>query len=410
MNNYIKYIRNEFSIFNKKINGFPLSYLDNAASSHMPKNSINVLKTYYENSHSNIHRGTYYLSEKNTYQFENTRQKIKIYINAKYTEECIFVKGTTEAINLIASTFGEKYIKENDEIIITEMEHHSNIIPWQTLCKKKKAILKILPIKINGELDIKQLNELLSKNTKLISIIFISNVLGTINPIKHIINIAQKKGIYTLIDGAQALSHLDVDVQNINCDFFTFSAHKLYGPTGLGILYCKKYLLNNIQPYQTGGSMVSNVHFNKSFYKNIPHKFEAGTPTIANVIAFGETLNFLQSIDKNIIYKHESELLKYANYKLLKIPELNIIGNSINKTNIISFTIKNIHSHDISTIANEYGVAVRAGHHCAIPIMNFFKIPATTRLSIGMYNTYKEIDMLYKSLLHTIKLFKKIRN
>ena len=331
MNNYIKQIRKEFPIFNKKINGQYLSYLDNAASSQMPKSCINTLKKYYENSHSNIHRGIYTLSEKNTYQFENTRNKIKKYINAKYEEECIFVKGTTEAINLVAYIFGEEHIKENDEIIITEMEHHSNIIPWQILCKKKKAILKIIPIKKNGDLDISCLNILMSKKTKLISLTFISNAIGTINPIKYITDIAKKKNIYVLIDGAQAISHIDIDVQYINCDFFVFSSHKIYGPTGLGILYCKKKLLNNLHPYQSGGSMVLNVELNKSTYKNIPHKFEAGTPSISSIITFGETLNFLQSINKKIIYKHEEELLKYAHFILLKIPNINIIGNQINK-------------------------------------------------------------------------------
>lgn len=403
---YLQSIRNEFTILKKKIKGQYLSYLDNASSNQMPKNTIIELKKYYESSHSNIHRGIYYLSEKNTYKFEQTRQKIKKYINAKYEEECIFVNGTTAAINFIAATFGEKYIKENDEIIITEMEHHSNIIPWQILCKKKNAILKIIPIKINGELNINCINNLISEKTKLICITYVSNSIGTINPIKHIINIAKKNNIYTLIDGAQAISHLDIDIQHLDCDFFTISAHKMYGPTGLGVLYCKKNLLNKIQPYMSGGSMVEHVTFNKSYYKKIPHKFEAGTQSIANVIAFGETLNFLESINKKIIQKHEYELLKYANYMLLKIPKLKIIGNSINKISIISFIIQNIHPHDIATIANEYGIAIRAGHHCAIPLMNFFNTNSTVRISFGIYNTYEEIDKLYNSLLHTIKIFK----
>lgn len=405
-NQYIKYIRAEFPIFNKKINGHNLSYLDNAASSQMPKISINTLKMYYESSHSNIHRGIYHLSEKNTFNFEQTRNKIKKYINAQYEQECIFTNSTTEAINFISFTFGEKYIKENDEIIITEMEHHSNIIPWQILCKKKNAILKIIPMKENGELNIENINNLISKNTKIICITFVSNAIGTINPINYIIDLAKKKHIYILIDGAQAIPHLNIDVQKLNCDFFVFSAHKMYGPTGLGILYCKKNILNNLQPYLSGGSMTNDTSFNKSQYKKIPHKFEAGTPTIANVITFGETLNFLKSINKNIIHKHETELLKYANFMLLKIPQLKILGNPIEKTCIISFIIKNIHPHDIATIANEHGIAIRAGHHCAIPLMKFFKETATTRISIGMYNTYEEIDKLYKCLLYTINLLK----
>lgn len=404
----ISNIRKNFPILKKKINKNPFIYLDNAASCQIPKKTINSFKQYYSNFHSNIYKGTYNTSEIATKKYENTRKKIKNYIKAKYDFECIFVKGTTEAINLIVSSWGEINIKKNDEIIITEMEHHSNIIPWKILCKTKSAKLKILPINQHGELKIKSIEQIINKKTKIISVTHVSNVLGTINPIKKIIKKAKSKKIPVIIDAAQSISQISINVQELDCDFFVFSGHKMYAPTGVGVMYAKKSILKNMKPYHGGGNMVLDLDLKKKIiYNKLPHKFEAGTPSICNIIAFKKTIQFLEKINQKNKIKHENELLTYTTKKLKKIKELNIIGNPKNKIGIISFIINKIHTHDIGSILNQYGIAIRTGHHCAIPTIKHFKINSTARISIGLYNTYYEIDKICKSLSLIIKFLRK---
>jgi cysteine desulfurase / selenocysteine lyase len=399
-------IRKQFPIFQQLVFGKRLAYLDSAATAQKPQCVIDSFLKYYSESNANVHRGVHYLSEKATLAFEEARNTVKNFINAKETCECIFVKGGTDAINLVAHTFGEKYIAEDDEILISAMEHHSNIVPWQMLCQRKKAKLKIIPMNLNGELDLANLDSLLNSKTKLLAITHVSNALGTVNPIKAMIEKAHAKNIKVLVDGAQSAAHLDIDVQDLDCDFFTFSGHKVYGPTGIGVLYGKADLLRSLPPYQGGGEMILKVTFAETIYNDIPYKFEAGTPAIAGAIALGQALKFMTDLKKSGFQQKEVELLAYATESLKTFSDINIIGNAAHKVGVISFTMDNIHPHDIATILDQSGVAIRAGHHCAMPVMDFFDIPGTARISLGVYNTEEDIDQCIQALKEVKRVFK----
>lgn len=401
----IKKIREDFSILNQMINNYPLTYLDNAATTLKPKEVAENVYYYYMQLSSNIHRGVHTLSQKSTDLYEEARLKVKNFINAKEEAEIIFTKGTTNSINTVAQSFGT-FINENDEIIISHLEHHSNIVPWQMLCEKKKCKLKVIPINLNGEIIFDEYLKLINEKTKLVSITYISNALGTINPVEEIIKEAHKNNIPVLIDGAQAISHIKVDVQKLDCDFFAFSSHKMFGPTGTGVLYGKRKYLDIMPPVEGGGDMIEYVSFAKTTYNVIPYKFEAGTPDIAGVIGLSKAIDYINATGIENIYNYEKELLEYATKKLSTIDDLKIIGTAKEKTSIISFTLKGIHPHDIGTLLDEKGVAIRTGHHCAQPVMQFFKIPATARASFAFYNTFEDVDRLYDAILHTIEVFK----
>lgn len=390
-------IRNDFPILKRKVNGYPFVYFDNAATSQKPSKVISSITDYYENYNSNIHRGVHTVSQEATDAYENARKKIQTHFNAKYSEEIILTSGTTHSINLVANGF-TSLLNSNDEILISELEHHSNIVPWQMMCEKNGATLKVIPLKDNGELDYKSFLKLLSVKTKVVFVNHVSNALGTINPIKNIILESHKCGAAVLIDGAQASSHLKADMQDLNVDFYTTSAHKLCGPTGIGMLYGKKEWLEKLPPYQGGGEMISEVTFKKTTYAELPNKFEAGTPNIVGAIGFGEAIDYLNEIGFEKIEEYENELLEYATKKLKKIPDLKIYGEAKNKTSVISFNIGNIHSYDLGTILDKYGIAVRTGQHCAQPVMDFFGISGTVRASFSFYNTKEEIDYFYDSL------------
>lgn len=406
-NKIIKEIKNHFPLLKSKINNIELSYLDNAAMTQVPKNTIAAFKKYYCEINSNIHRSSYYISEQATEKYEKVRNDIKQFINANESTECIFVKNTTEGINLIANSYLKKKIKENDEIILSHMEHHSNIVPWYLIKKEKNFKIKIIPIKESGDLDYEKFNTLITNKTKLISLTHISNAIGTINKIKNIIKKAHEHNIPILIDGAQSISEkLNIDVKAMDCDFFTLSSHKMYGPNGLGVLYAKKKYLEEMDPYQGGGDMIKYVSFSNIIWNDIPHKFEAGTQNIANVIAFGETLKFLKNCDIETLIEYKKNLCEYALNRLNEIKDVKIIGYPNERAAIISFTVKNIHPHDLGTIANHYGVAIRTGHHCAMPLMDFYNIPGTARLSLSFYNTKKDINKLINSILEAKKIFK----
>ncbi|MCF6181706.1 MAG: cysteine desulfurase [Lutibacter sp.] len=393
----IKKVRADFPILKRKINGKPLVYLDNAATSQKPQVVIDSLVDYYTNYNANIHRGVHTLSQLATDAFEQARIKIQKHFNTKHNYEIIITSGTTDSINLVATSFTQ-FLQKGDEIIISAMEHHSNIVPWQMLCQRTGAILKVIPINENGELILEEYDNLLSNKTKLVFVNHVSNALGTINPIKKIIDKAHKFGASVLIDGAQSSPHIKPDLQALDVDFYVASAHKLCGPTGVGILYGKEALLNKLPPYQGGGEMIKQVTFEKTTYADLPYKFEAGTPNIAGVIAFGVALDYLNELGFDNIAAYENELLVYATKKLLQIEGLKIYGTAKNKTSVISFNIANIHPYDIGTIIDKLGIEVRTGHHCAQPIMDFYKIPGTVRASFSFYNTFKEIDLLVDAL------------
>lgn len=394
MNNNFSHYRSDFPILSQKIYGKPLVFLDSSASSQKPNCVIDAISDYYRQDHSNVHRGVYQLSERATNAFEKTRIKIKEMINAKETREIIFTSGTTESINLIAQSFGRAFFKAGDEVIVSAMEHHSNIVPWQMLQEQYGITLRVIPVTDNGELELAAYQKLFSANTKMVAIIHASNVLGTINPLKEMIEIAHANHVSVLVDGAQAFPHLPVDVQALDCDFYTFSAHKAYGPTGVGILYGKAELLEKMPPYQTGGAMIETVSFEKTTYSQIPYKFEAGTPNIADVVGFYAALEYLDQIGMHVVAQHEKDLLEYATLKLVAIPGLTIIGTAKDKVGVLSFVLENIHPHDIGTVLDREGIAVRVGHHCAMPLMERFKIPACVRASLGLYNTREDIDAL----------------
>jgi cysteine desulfurase/selenocysteine lyase len=397
MNFDVENIRKDFPILSKKINNKPLIYFDNAATSQTPTSVINSISNYYNNYNANIHRGVHSLSEEATQDFESARTKIKEHFNAGDTKEIIFTSGTTHSINIVANGYTD-ILKSGDEIIVSGLEHHSNIVPWQMMTKKNNAKLKVIPLKENGELDLKVFENLISDKTKLVFINHVSNALGVINPIKKIIEIAHKNGAVVLVDGAQSSAHFDIDLQKLDVDFFTASAHKLCGPTGIGFLYGKKELLDLIPPYMGGGEMISEVTFEKTTYADLPHKFEAGTPNISGAIAFGYALDYLNNIGLDNIKKYEDYLLEYATNKLKEIDGMIIYGDTPNKTSVISFNIDGLHAYDIGSILDKFGIAVRTGQHCAQPIMDYFKISGTVRASFSFINTIEEIDELIKAI------------
>ena len=398
-------IRQDFPILAEKIRNKPLVYLDNAATCHKPQAVIDSIVHLYSHDYANVHRGVHTLSVRSTDLFESARSKVKDFINARSDKEIIFVKGATEAINLVAQTYGKANIHSGDEIIITAMEHHSNIVPWQMLCEQTGAILKIAPINLQGELIYEEFEKLLNDKTKLVSVVHISNALGTINPVKQIIAAAHSRNIPVLLDGAQAIPHMTVDVQELDCDFYVFSGHKLYGPTGVGVLYGKQAHLEAMPPYQGGGDMIRKVTFAETEYNTLPYKFEAGTPDISGVIALGAAIDYLTTIGMDNIAAYEAELLSYATEKALAIKGLRIIGEAEHKGAILSFVLDKIHPHDIGTMLDSLGIAIRAGHHCAMPVMDFYEVPATARASFAMYNTKAEIDVLMNGITSLIEVF-----
>ncbi len=398
-------IRADFPILSRKVNGKPLVYFDNGATTQKPVQVINRITEYYEKYNSNVHRGNHYLSQVSTELFELAREYIADFINASHQKEVIFTKGTTEAINLVASSL-DSLINTGDEIIITAMEHHSNLVPWQQLCARVGGELKVIPITEDGSLNLERFAELLGERTKLVAIAHISNVLGTINPVKEIVKMAHKVNAPVLIDGAQAIAHVDVDVQDINCEFYAFSAHKAYGPMGMGVLYGKEEWLNKLQPYQFGGEMISTVSFNKSTFNDLPYRFEAGTPDVAGVLGMESALKYIAEIGMQNIQVYEDELLEYATSKLSTIDGIEIIGNSPNKTSVLSLNIEGVHPFDLGTLMDQLGVAVRTGNHCAQPLMELLHIPGTLRASLGLYNTLNEIDIFIGALERAIIMLK----
>ncbi len=390
--------RFHFPLLRRQVNGKPLVYLDNAATSQKPQVVIDAIMRYYYEENSNIHRGVHYLSERATESYEAARAKVQRFINARSTKEIIFVRSTTEGINLVASSFGRLKIKQGDEVVISAMEHHSNIVPWQLMCEEKGARLRVTPINDAGELLLDEYEKLLTERTRIVAITHISNALGTINPIKEIIATAHARSIPVLVDGAQAVPHMKVDVQQLDCDFYAFSSHKMFGPTGVGILYGKEELLEAMPPYQGGGDMIKSVTFEKTLFNDLPFKFEAGTPNIAGGIGLGAAIDYMNAMDMNAVMAYEHELLQYATARLLEIPGLRIIGTAKQKAAVISFVMEGVHPHDIGTILDYEGVAIRTGHHCAQPVMQRFGVPATARASFAFYNTKDEVDVLVRAV------------
>lgn len=400
----VKKIRESFPVLDREVNNQLLVYLDNAATSQKPQVVIDALSYYYSNYNANIHRGIHTLAEEATAAYEATRHTVKNFINAGSAEEIIFTRGTTEGINLVAYTWGRKNIHAGDEIVISTMEHHSNIVPWQALCEEKGAVLKVIPVNDDGELLMNEYKKLLSPKTKLVSIVHVSNALGTINPVQEIIEAAHETGALVLVDGAQSTVHLDIDVQEMDCDFFAFSGHKVYGPTGVGVLYGKKIFLEEMPVFMGGGEMIKEVTFAKTTYADLPYKYEAGTPNIADTIALKVALDFVTETGKELVRNHENNLLKYATEQMKPIPGLRIIGNAKNKVSLISFIIKDIHPQDVGVLLDNQGIAVRTGHHCTQPLMGRFGIPGTVRASFAMYNTKEEVDRLISGIQKSIKM------
>ncbi len=398
-------IRQDFPILSREIYGKPLIYLDNAATTQKPRQVIEKLTNYYSGYNSNIHRGVHYLSQKSTTEYDKARNIIRKFINAANFEEIIFTRGATESVNLVASSWGRQNIGKGDEIVISHMEHHANIVPWQLLCREKEAVLKIIPIDDNGELILDELENLVTEKTKLISFVHISNSLGTINPAKQIIDFARSRNIPVFLDGAQSVQHLKIDVQELGCDFFVASGHKIYGPTGIGFLYAKKEILESMAPYQTGGDMISSVSFEKTTFNELPYKFEAGTPNIAGAIGLGEAIKYIDRLGLDNIAAYEAELLEYGTNLLENIEGLKIIGTAKQKSGILSFVLDNAHPHDVGTILDMDGIAIRTGQHCTEPVMHRFGIPATSRASLSFYNTKEELDVLANSIMNVIKTF-----
>ena len=391
-------IRDQFPILNKKINNHQLVYFDNAATTQKPKKVINAINEYYSEYNANIHRGIHTLAEKATNEYEKTRKSISQFINSKSEKEIIFTRGTTEGINLIASSFVKNFLKKEDEIIISEMEHHSNIVPWQMICEENGIVLKTINVLENGEIDLDNFKELINDKTKFLSIVHTSNTLGTVNPIKQIIEICKKNNITTMIDGAQASAHSKINVQDLNCDFFVLSAHKMYGPTGVGIVYGKEEILEKMPPYMGGGEMIKEVNFQKTTYNELPYKFEAGTPNIGDVIGFNKALSFINDIGFDNISSYEKKLKDYASNLLNKIDGLKILGNSKNKIGIFSFTLKKVHYYDLGLLLDSKGIAIRTGHHCTQPLMDKFNLEGTARVSLAIYNTKEEIDYFVEKI------------
>ncbi len=397
-------IRNDFPILKSVVNGKPLVYLDNGASTQKPQLVIDAINHYYSSQNSNVHRGVHYLSQIATDAYEVTRRKLKSFINSKEEYEIILTKGTTDSINLVATTFGNTFINEGDEVLISAMEHHSNIVPWQMLCESRKANLKVIPINDAGELDMNAYSNLLNERVKIVSVTYVSNTLGTINPVKEIIRLAHAQDIPVLLDAAQAIQHISIDVQALDVDFLAFSGHKMYGPTGVGVLYGKEKWLNAIPPYQGGGDMIKDVSFEKTTYNDLPFKFEAGTPNIEAGVALAFAIDYINSIGLDKIAQYEHELLEYATDELLAIDGLRIIGTAKEKSSVISFVVGTIHPYDIGVILDKLGIAVRTGHHCTQPLMALYGIPGTVRASIGLYNTKEEIDILVKGVRKAVSM------
>jgi cysteine desulfurase / selenocysteine lyase len=401
----VEKIRRDFPILARDVRGKKLVYLDNAATSQKPRVVIDALSRYYEQENANIHRGVHFLSELATAEHERARQTVQQFINAADAKEIVFVRGTTEAINLVAQTYGRVHVGSGDEVLITAMEHHSNIVPWQLLCEEKGAKLRVAPINDDGELLLEEFAKLLTPRTRIVAVAHVSNALGTVNPLRQMIQLAHQKNIPVLVDGAQAVPHMKVDVQALDCDFYAFSSHKMFGPTGMGVLYGKASLLEAMPPYQGGGEMISSVTFEKTTYNKLPFKFEAGTPNIAGAIALGAAIEYLNEIGMNKIAAYEHELLEYATRKVSAIPGVRLIGTAKEKAGVLSFVIEGIHPHDVGTILDQEGIAIRTGHHCAQPIMDRFGIPATARASFAFYNTKEEVDALANGILKVQEVF-----
>ena len=401
----IKEIRKTFPALSVSVHGHPLVYLDSAATSLKPQCVIDAITKYYTSMSSNVHRSVHHLSEVTTKAYEDTREKARRFLNASQANEIIFTYGTTESINCVAYSYGRHFLNQGDEIIISEMEHHSNIVPWQILCKEKGCVLKIIPMDDTGTLIFEEFEKLLNKKTKLVSLVHVSNSLGTINPIKEYISAAHDVGARVLIDGAQAVSHLSVDVQDLDCDFYAFSGHKIFGPTGIGVLYGKKEFLDTMPPFLVGGDMIASVTFEETKYNTVPSKFEAGTPHIAGVIGLSAAIDYIESLDRNLIYAHEQELLAYSTEKLSDLSNVRIIGTAKEKGPMISFILPGIHAHDLGTLADSEGIAIRTGHLCTQPVMKYFDIPTVSRASFSLYNTKQEIDLLVNVLAKAKKIF-----
>jgi cysteine desulfurase/selenocysteine lyase len=401
----VEKIRADFPVLSQTVNGKPLVYLDNAASSQVPQVVIDRGSKYLAEEHSNIHRGVHYLSQHATTAYEGAREKVKRFINAPDVSCCIFVRGCTEGVNLVASSYGKAFIGEGDEIVISQMEHHSNIIPWQVVAEERGAKIRVIPMNERGELIIDEYENLLSERTKIVAVSHVSNSLGTVNPIKEMIATAHKFGVPVCVDAAQSVPHFPVDVQDLDADFFIFSGHKMFAPTGSGIMYGKREWLDKMPPYQTGGSQIRTVSFEKTTYAPLPAKFEAGTPAIAAGIGMGAAIDYLNSIDFAAAAAYEHELLEYATERMADVPGVRLIGTASEKASVLSFTIDGIHPHDIGTILDQSGIAIRAGHHCAQPVMNFFDVPATARASFAFYNTREEVDKLVDAVQKVIEVF-----
>ena len=398
-------VRAEFPILHQRVYGKPLAYLDNAATTQKPQCVIDAVQGYYAHDNANVHRGVHYLSEKATAAYEAAREKVRGFINARSTCEIVFVRGATEAINLVAASYGRAHLKAGDEILITEMEHHSNIVPWQLLCEQVGCVLKVAPIDDHGDIIMEQFGQLLSGRTRLVAVAHLSNALGTVNPVRDIIDMAHRQGVPVLLDGAQATSHMHVDVQELDVDFYALSAHKMLGPTGIGALYAKQALLESMPPYQGGGDMIAMVSFDKTVYNELPFKFEAGTPHIAGAIGMGAAVDYLERIGLGKVEAHERALLDFATSTAESFEGLRIIGQASRKASILSFTLDQVHPHDLGTVLDRQGIAIRAGHHCAMPVMTHFGVPATARASFALYNTFEEIDRLFEGLKQARDMF-----
>jgi len=402
----VRKVREDFPILSRLVYGKPLVYLDNAATTQKPLAVLDAVRALYEKSYANIHRGVHYLSVESSEAYEKAREKMRDFLHAGDTREIVFVRGTTEGINLVAQTYGRANVRAGDEVLISALEHHSNIVPWQILCEEKGARLQVAPINDRGEIRLDELEKRLSKRTKIVAVSHVSNALGTVNPVKKIITLAHALGVPVLVDGAQAAPRLAVDVQDLDCDFYTFSGHKMYGPTGVGILYGKAKHLEAMPPYQGGGDMISSVTFEKTTYNILPYKFEAGTPNIAGAIGLSTAADYVRSLGIDNIEAHERDLLSYATERLSAIPGLRVIGTAREKAAVLSFTLEGVHPHDVGTVLDREGVAVRTGHHCAQPVMEFFRIPATSRASFALYNTREEVDVLAAGIGKVVEMFR----
>ncbi len=401
----VERIRQDFPILQEMVRGKPLVYLDNAATAQKPRVVIDTLNRYYSAENANVHRGVHYLSELATGAYEEARAKVRAFLNAADTREVVFVRGTTEAINLVAQSYARTFLQRDDEIVITAMEHHSNIVPWQLVCQQVGARLRVAPIDDDGALIVEEYERLLNERTRFVSVVHISNALGTVNPVRQLIELAHRRGVPVLLDGAQAAPHLAIDVQALDCDFYAFSGHKLFGPTGIGVLYGKAALLEAMPPYQGGGDMISSVTFEQTTYNELPYKFEAGTPHVAGVIGLGAAIDYVQAVGLEAVAAYEGELLAYATERLAALPRVRLIGTAKDKASVLSFVVEGVHPHDVGTILDHQGIAVRAGHHCAQPVMQRFGVPATNRASLAFYNTRAEIDALVAGLDQVIEVF-----